>query len=71
MMLPSNQIQSMDDFSGFGTPKNGQFFGPRQVSASVSLCLAPLSKPGHPATGSLESQIWDESGVPTDSAKVV
>ena len=27
----------------------------RQVSASVSLCLAPLSKPGHPATVPLES----------------
>ena len=52
----------------------GWFFWlwPCQVSASVSLCLAPLSKPGHPAIlPLLSAKFGDESGLPTESAKVV
>ena len=54
MMLPSNHIQSMDDFLALERHFKVNFLE-RQVSASVSLCLAPLSKPGHPATVPLES----------------
>jgi hypothetical protein len=53
-MLPSNHIQSMDDFLALERHFKVNFLE-RQVSASVSLCLAPLSKPGHPATVPLES----------------